>query len=76
MPPGKLICSQNGKYQKWYQSDGQRKTYIPKANRQLAETLAVKKYLTFLLADLENEKRAIQLYLRYSPVQKKVTTTS
>lgn len=71
MPPGKLICSQNGKYQKWYQSDGQRKTYIPKAHRQLAETLAVKKYLTFLLADLENEKRAIQLYLRYSPVQKK-----
>lgn len=66
MPPGKLICSQNGEYQKWYQSDGHKKVYIPKANKQLAEQLAAKKYLSSLLEDLENEKKAIQSYLRHS----------
>lgn len=66
LPSGKLVCSQNGKYQKWYQSDGHQKTYIPKSNKQLAEKLAVKKYLSLQLEDLENEKKAIQSYLRHS----------
>ena len=57
LPPGKLVCSQNGEYQKWYQSDGHKKIYIPKANKQLAEQLARKKYLSLLLEDLKNEKR-------------------
>lgn len=66
LPSGKLICSQNGEYQKWYQSDGHKKTYIPKSNKQLAEKLAIKKYLSLLLEDLENEKKAIQSYFRQS----------
>lgn len=66
LPPGKLVCSQNGEYQKWYQSDGHKKIYIPKANKQLAEQLARKKYLSLLLEDLKNEKKAIQFYLRHS----------
>ena len=45
LPPGKLICSRNGTTVKWYQGDGHSKTYIPKANRTLAEQLALKKYL-------------------------------
>lgn len=45
LPPGKLICSRNRTTVKWYQGDGHSKTYIPKANRTLAEQLALKKYL-------------------------------
>lgn len=53
---------------KWYQSDGHNKKYIPKKNRQLAEQLAAKKYLAFLLEDFAHEKRALDFYLRhYSP---------
>ena len=37
LPAGKLICSKNQSRYKWYQSDGHSKTYIPKANRKLAD---------------------------------------
>ena len=71
MPDGKLVCcSQAGGYQKWYQSDGKKKSYIPKKNRMLAERLALKKFLTAQLEDMENEKRAIAFYLRHHPVEK------
>lgn len=71
LPPGKLVCSHTGKYAKWFQSDGHTKSYIPKENRQLAEKLAIKKYLSLLLDDLENEKKAIDFYLRHSSFQGK-----
>ena len=64
-PNGKLICARNGKHYKWYQSDLHNKTYIPKKNRQLAEKLAAKKYSLLLLEELENEKTAIEFYLRH-----------
>lgn len=62
-PKGKLICSCNGKYYKWYVSDGKKEKYIPKKQRDLAEKLAFKKYLTYQLEDLIREKKAIDLYL-------------
>ena len=65
LPEGKLICSGSSSNCKWFQSDGHVKTYIPKKNRLLAERLATKKYFTFLLEDLENEKKAIEFYLRH-----------
>lgn len=65
LPKGRLICSHNGKYQKWYQNDGERLSYIPKKNRRLAEQLAVKKYYSILLEDLLAEKRAINFYLKH-----------
>lgn len=71
MPPGKLVCSHTGKYAKWFVSDGHTKKYIPKANRKLAEQLAVKKYLSLQLEDLENEKRAVEFYLRHSSIHGK-----
>ena len=37
MPEGKLICSHTGPYCKWERSDGHKKTYIPKKDRELAE---------------------------------------
>jgi len=64
-PEGKLICAQNGKHYKWYQSDGKARKYIPKKNRELAEKLAQKKYLTCFLKDLLQEKCAIDFYLRH-----------
>lgn len=65
LPPGKLLCSRNGKYYKWFQIDENNKSYIPKENRQLAETLAIKKYLSLQLQDLENEKCVTQFYLNH-----------
>lgn len=65
LPDGKLICSGNGKYYKWYRSDGHEKVYIPKSERDLAERLALKKYLTLRLKNSLREKKAIDFYLRH-----------
>ncbi|MBR2403426.1 MAG: ATPase [Lachnospiraceae bacterium] len=64
-PNENLICTRDGKYQKWYQSNGHTQSYIPKKNRQLAEQLALKKYLSLLAEDLSHEKRALDFYLRH-----------
>lgn len=65
MPEGKLVCCHHGNRSKWYQSDGCTKVYIPRQNTSLAMQLARKKYLTLKLEDLENEKRALDFYLRH-----------
>lgn len=65
LPAGKLVCTRNGSRYKWYQSNGQEYSYIPKSNRKLAEQLAAKKYLTLLSEDLLHEKKAIEFYLRH-----------
>lgn len=64
-PEGKLICTSNGDYVKWYQSDGHSQTYIPKKNRALAERLAHKKFLTLRLETIQKELRALSFYLRH-----------
>lgn len=61
LPAGKLICCNDS----WYQSDGHKKTYIKKKDKAFAEKLAIKKYLLALLKDLEQEKSAIDMYLRH-----------
>ena len=66
-PEGKLLCARNNTRCKWYLSDGHSQTYLPKKNRKLAEQLATKKYYTALLKDLQNEKKATDLYLNYCP---------
>lgn len=69
-PDGKLIVVQNGNYLKWFQSNGHKKTYIPKKQRVFAEKLAVKKYLMYKLNDLLHEKDAIEQYLhKHKPIQ-------
>ena len=74
MPEGKLICAKGGNSYKWYISDGHKKSYLPKKERNLAEKLAYKKYLTLLLEDLEQERIAISFYLRHcSPNYGKAT---
>lgn len=64
-PDGKLICVHNGLHFKWFHSDGHTQTYIPKKQREYAEQLAVKKYLTTHLKACEHEKTAIEYYLRH-----------
>lgn len=65
LPPGKLICTHHKNHYKWYHNDGQTTTYIPKKNRYLAEQLALKRYLSLKLKDLQGEKCAIDFYLRH-----------
>jgi hypothetical protein len=70
LPMGKLICSQTSpSYYKWYQSDGHQKTYIPKKNLELAQQLAIKKYLSSKKADILQELCAIDYYLRHHNTQ-------
>lgn len=65
LPEGNLVCARNGSHYKWYRSDGHNQIYIPKKDRKLAEQLAKKKYLSLLLKELENERKAITSYLQY-----------
>lgn len=65
LPSGKLICSSTGKYCKWYISNGHQKHYLPKKMRHLAEQLSAKKYMSLLIDELSQEKRAIDFYLNH-----------
>lgn len=42
-PKGELLCVRNGKYIKWFQSNGTTPIYIPKKKQVFAEKLAAKK---------------------------------
>ncbi len=65
-PEGKFICAVNGANYKWYRSDGHKSVYIPKSERALAEQLAHKKYLELQLKNMQQEKHAIDSYLKLS----------
>ena len=65
LPEGKLICSHGKNCFKWHKSDGHTKTSIPKKDREVAEKLAIKKYLTLELEALKQEQTAIEFYLRH-----------
>ena len=69
-PDGKIICTSNGNSYKWYCSDGHKSLYIPKSERNLAEQLAIKKYLKQMKEDCIQEKRAIDFYLRHHSQRK------
>lgn len=66
-PPGKLICCNHKTYTKWYHKNQGQRVYIPKSNRQLAQQLAQKKYLSSLIQDLEKEQKALTMYLNHHP---------
>ena len=65
LPPGKLVCTKNGKYTKWYVSANGLLTYIPKKDKDYAESLAQKRYLQEKLRHLESERRACTLYQKH-----------
>lgn len=64
-PKGKIFCTRTANRYKWYHSDGHVHTYIPKKDRQFAEQLAIKKYLSHQYQYLLREKKAIEYYLRH-----------
>ncbi len=73
-PNGKLVCARNGKYIKWYVSDGKKSIYLPKKKRALAIKLAAKKYYTNHLDDLKCKQRSIKHFLRHcNPDNSRVT---
>ena len=63
LPPGKLLCVQNGRYIKWYKSNGSAPIYIPKKQAGLAESLALRKYYTFKLEELTSELSLLDQHL-------------
>lgn len=65
LPDGKLVCIQNGKYDKWFLSQKGARSYIPKKNRSFAEQLAFKAYLTCRIKDLTEEQKALNAYFKY-----------
>ena len=71
LPEGRLFCVRNGKHYKWYRSADNKQVYIPKRERKLAEQLAVKKYLSYLVAEMKQEKIALEFYLRHHKTELK-----
>lgn len=65
LPEGNIFCTRNGNKYKWYHSDGKNQKYIPRKDRAYAEQLAVRKYLTYQMQDLQSEKKAVDFYLRH-----------
>ena len=65
LPEGKFIFSNNGKYHRWYHSDGHHSVTIPKSNKKLAEQLAYKRFLNMQLKHLKQELSSINFYLRH-----------
>lgn len=63
LPEGELICAKNGKYVKWYMSDGHVSKYIPRKKREIAISLAQKKYYKCRLVELEQELGALNQYI-------------
>ncbi len=70
LPKGKLICVRNGKYIKWFQSDGHEQIYIPKKRVSLAKSLAKKKYLQTKLEELKQEQLALKFYFKHQSTPK------
>ena len=68
MPKGEIQCVQDGEFQRWYLKESGKRTYISKKKRELAEKLAIKKYLSTLLKSLKQEKTAIEFYLRHHKI--------
>ena len=66
-PAGKMFITRNGKYSKWYYrtEDDLSPVYIPKKERKLAERYAQKKYLLQMKKDLQQEKTALDFYIRH-----------
>ena len=67
LPPGKMYITHNGKYLKWYYRpmDNSEAIHISKKNRKLAEQLAQRKYLLLVKKDLEQERTALNFYIKH-----------
>lgn len=64
-PKENFYYTKNGKYNKWFRTDGKNSNYIRKADKDLAEKLAYKKYLICLLDDMIYQKEGIDSHLKH-----------
>lgn len=64
LPEGTLICTKNSSYIKPYQKLDDSLIYLNKGQRHLAEQLALKKYLSLQIEDLQQEKHIIESLLK------------
>jgi len=65
LPPGKLIVTQYQSRFKWYISNENQQAYLPKSQKSIAEELAKKKYLSYKLDELLQDKKAYTQYLQH-----------
>lgn len=70
-PEGHLICCHDKKHCKWYWNNGHTRQYLPRSKRDLAEQLAIKKYDTYVLNELTQQKKAVDSYLHHYPAKRK-----
>ena len=63
-PEGKIQCSKNNDRYKWFIKNQEGISYLPKRERELAETLAIKKYYELKKKELTNNLLACDAYLR------------
>lgn len=61
-PEGELSIQKNGSYHRWIIKTEEKKTYCPKSNRSLAELMALKKYYSLLLLEVEEELSLLNSY--------------
>lgn len=73
LPPGNLVCAKNGTGVKWYQSNGARPIYIPKSERAYAEKLALRKYYSYQLEELETQLEMITQIQNINNTSKKTS---
>lgn len=59
------MCTKNGKYVKWYISNGHNPIYLPKSEQQLAKRLALKKYYSLQVSELSQELHSIDRFLAH-----------
>lgn len=62
-PEGELLCVRNGKYIKWFKSNGKNPVYIPKKKRAFAEALAAKKYCSQQIEELSQKIKLLDNFL-------------
>lgn len=65
LPEGKLFCTTQNKYAKWYVTTKDGCHYIPKKDKVFAMKLAQKKLLLKQQKDYTHEKNALDFYLRH-----------
>lgn len=63
-PEGELQCSKNNNRYKWLVKNQEGTSYLPKSEREFAETLAIKKYYGYKKQELEKNLLACDAYLR------------
>lgn len=65
LPEGRFYCVKQKNHAKWFKLDNGRLVYIKKNEEALAKQLALRKYLTQKLKDLQYELEPIEAYLTH-----------